>query len=485
MSRTPSDSLPDPDSTRRLLAWVVAAVALSALLTVAGGGMPVLLVGVVLVFLLWTLHDPLVTVPLIVLSQVIWLIGNYAPGGVAMLSPSKLALLLALGVWLVHAVREHIPPTYAPHMLPLGLFGLVVLLGPVLTPVFDDAVTGIGKYAVMFLPYLLIANLAITRRGLTIAAASLTLTATVSAGLAMVERFLPGVQLAFDGIGLGAHVDDNSLSTVILRVTGGIGDANWFSYTMATALPLCLYWWRAYPGFWIRAAVAGAALLQFAGLIFSYTRTPMVGLAGAIVLLVWLRRIALGPVVAATVLAAVTAPLWLPEGFIERFTSKQYIEEGSTPMRREIFNMALDLVVDKPLLGHGYQQYGPQFIARSTSEIGAEWERRDISGEEPAHLLRAHNLYLDVWVQHGLIGLIPLMLAYALLLRELLQIARADADSREGELAACLLACLVSFYLCGIGGHSQELKIFWIMAGLAAALRRVFWTNGPYPLSRA
>lgn len=108
--------------------------------------------------------------------------------------------------------------------------------------------------------------------------------------------------------------------------------------------------------------------------------------------------------------------------------------------------------------------------------MGEEWERRDADGSEPARLLRAHNLYLDVWVMHGLVGLLPLVLMFLLLLRELNQVAGAGPPE-EAELALALMACLISFYLCGMGGHSQELKIFWVIAGLAAGLRRVVFSS--------
>ena len=77
-----------------------------------------------------------------------------------------------------------------------------------------------------------------------------------------------------------------------------------------------------------------------------------------------------------------------------------------------------------------------------------------------------------MWVLHGLAGLLPLVLMFVLLLRELNQVSITGPPD-EAELAVVLMACLISFYLCGLGGHSQELKIFWLLAGLAAGLRRV------------
>ncbi len=461
--------------------WLLLLGAAVAALTVLSGGQPVMLAAPGLVLTGVIVLAPLVGLVLTIVTHIIWLFGAWAPAGISLLALSKVFTGLTLLAWLHRALRERIAPTWAPHMAPLALFGLVVLAGPVLTPAFADSLVGIGKYAMMIAPYWLVANLAASRRGVLVTLLAVSGAATLAALLALVERFLPGINLSFDGIGLGAHVDDASLGGLtIKRVTGGIGDANWFSYTMATALPLCLYWFIAYRSAWVKLAAVAMAVLQAVGVVLSYTRTPLLGLAGAIVFLVWKRRLPLLPVLVLGAVMAAASPLWLPAGFLDRFFSEKYLREGSTPMRREIFGMAVDLIQMRPLLGHGYQQYGPQFIQHSKTEMGLEWERRDEDGSEPAHLLRAHNLYLDVWVMHGLIGLLPLLAMYALLLRELAQVA-ATGPPRQADLAVVLMACLLSFYLCGMGGHSQELKVFWVLAGLVAALRRVAFTPGLRP----
>lgn len=450
-------------------------LALTVSVTVASGGLPVLLALPALVLGVAVMVAPLIGLVLTAITQIIWVLGAFAPGGIGMLALSKVFTGLTFAAWLHAALRDHKAVTYAPHMVAMTGFVLVILLGPVLTPAFEDSVIGIGKYAMMLLPYFLVANLATSRCAVRVSAAAISAAATLSALLALVEYFLPGISLNFgEGIGLGAHVDEVSLDggVTIKRVTGGIGDANWFSYTMATATPLCLYWFLAFRSVWIKLLAVGMALLFSVGIVLSYTRTPLLGLVGAVVFLVWKRRIPLLPVVLLAVALSATSPLWLPAGFLDRFFSEKYLREGSTPMRREIFSMAVELISMRPVLGHGYQQFGSLFIKNSKTEMGLEWERRDEEGTEPAHLLRAHNLYLDVWVMHGLAGLLPLLLMFLLLLRELNQIAGAGPPE-EAELAVALMACLISFYLCGMGGHSQELKIFWVIAGLAAGLRRL------------
>lgn len=470
----------DLSRPRLAFAGLLIVTALAAALTLLSGGRPVLLVVPAVVLALAIVLAPLFGMVLTIVTQIIWLLGAYAPGDIGALAMSKVFTGLTLLAWLHQAVRDRIAPTYAPHMVALGGFVLVVLLGPLLTPAFEDSLVGWGKYAMMVLSYLVVANLAISRRGVRAAVAAVLAAATMAALLALAERFMPGVKLDFGGeISLGAIADDVSLGDVsIKRVTGGIGDANWFSYTMATTLPLCWYWYRtsrAWPGKCIALIMA---VLQLAGIVLSYTRTPLLGLAGIVVFMVVKRRLRLLWVLVGAAVLVAAAPLWVPAGFVDRIFSTKYLREGSTPMRREIWAMAVQLIGQRPLLGWGYEQFGPQFIAQSKTEMGAEWARRDENGSEPARLLRAHNLYLDVWVQHGLVGLVPLLLMFYFLLREMNQV-QATGPPREADLAVALMACLISFWLCGMGGHSQELKIFWVLAGLCAGLRRFVFGGEP------
>ena len=251
-------------------------LALAAGLTVASGGRPVLFAVPGLVFVVAIVAAPLLGLVLTVITHIIWLLGAFAPGGIALLALSKVFTGLTFVAWLHAALRDHDALTYAPHMVALAVFVLIVLLGPVLTPAFEDSVIGIGKYAMMVLPYFLVANLATSRRAVRVTVIAILGAATLAALLALVEYFLPGIDLNFgEGIGLGAHFEGGSLDggLAIKRVTGGIGDANWFSYTMATALPLCLYGFLAFRSIWIRLLAIGMALLFSVGIVLS-CRTP-------------------------------------------------------------------------------------------------------------------------------------------------------------------------------------------------------------------
>jgi len=47
----------------------------------------------------------------------------------------------------------------------------------------------------------------------------------------------------------------------------------------------------------------------------------------------------------------------------------------------------------------------------------------------------------------------------------------------ESDLAVCITAGLIAFYVCGLLGHAKILKSLWIMTAFAAALRRIVLTR--------
>lgn len=441
-------------------------------LFVIGGPMMVFVPPAILAGML-LLRFPQLTLALVTVTSLLWIIGAQRLGGLALLGPAQIACALALPALAARALEDGQGLTWAPHMVWLAVYVLLMLGSRVLAGSPEMWEIGVQKHVMLLLPYLLLANLAATRDNVRLQVLVIYATVVASAAIGIGEYLLPGVQFSMGEVTLGARIDDVSLEAgPIKRVTGGIGDGNWFSYTMASALPLALYFMRRAKSLSARVAIGATGLLCLAALVLSYTRTGLVGLAAAVALLVWLRRIPILPLAMSGVVLAASAPLWMPPGFAERIFSIRYFEEGSTPIRGEITATALQLIAERPLTGWGYAQYGPQFMQRTQSEIGLMMVERDLSGDEDAHFLRAHNLVLDTAVQFGVPAALALVLFMVGLLRECAQIGRqGNADDRD--LALLLAASLLAFYVCGMGGHSQELKIFWLVAGLVAALRRV------------
>lgn len=407
------------------------------------------------------------------------------------LSLGKLFGLLTLGMWFLKVVRDRLPLTYSPQMAALlcyvGAMTVVALLVHPRVPAEDN---GFFKFLQVFLMYFLVANIAgLGRRPLLATCAAISAALALCGLIGILEHFVPSFGIESDDPELrlgavGGVIDRDSLYGVaIRRITGGIGDANWLAYSLAATLPLNLFWWRRARTLLGAGIVLAASLLQAFGLVLSYTRAGFLGLAAAMIYLVWRRVLPLRLVVAAGLTAVLVGLFWLPTGFIQRMLSVQYLEAGSTPMREDLTGTALYLALQRPILGYGYGQFGVQFMERIDTDLkdrvgawGFDLARAVRNGQEEVHNIGAHNLYLEVMVEYGLVGLVPFVAFMALALRDL-ALCRRWGNDEDRLLAYCLSAGLIAFYACGMFGHAKYLKILWLLTGLAAAHRRVVLTE--------
>ena len=230
----------------------------------------------------------------------------------------------------------------------------------------------------------------------------------------------------------------------------------------------------------MRLLVLAAAGLQSVGIVLSFTRSAMIALAATVLFLVIRRRLPLKPLLVAGMLGAAGFAAWSPAG-LERIYSVQYAQEGSTPLRTYLLLGGVALVQERPITGFGYNQYGPNFIhwleaqgvvAEGVAIWERELERRVAAGEERLEWIMPHNTILQVWVEFGLLGVLGFGGLIVLMFHDLGQ-ARRFGNPQCGLLADCLIASALGFFVCAMFGHLGLAKIVWLLAGYAAALRRV------------
>jgi O-antigen ligase len=328
---------------------------------------------------------------------------------------------------------------------------------------------------------------------LLIACASLTAGMAFSGVIGALEHFVPSLAIESDDPAMqlgtiGAVLDHDSLEGITLRrITGGLGDSNWLAATVAVVLPLNLFWWWMARGLLARSLVLAITGLQLMALVLSYTRAGFAGLGVAVVFLAWKKLIPVRLVAWGAVIAILIGLIWLPEGFMDRVFSVKYLEEGSTPMRQDLTGTALRFALERPILGYGYGQFGIEFVSRLNTDLsnrvgawGFELARAIEDGRELARNVGAHNLYLEVMVEYGLLGLVPFVAFMILALRDL-RCAERWGNEENRVLAICIAAGLIAFYVCGVFVHAKYLKILWFMTGLAAAQRRVVLTENQTP----
>ena len=193
---------------------------------------------------------------------------------------------------------------------------------------------------------------------------------------------------------------------------------------------------------WILFPLIGMAL------IMTGSRGRLIGLVFAIVLLVimkdggWGTKLKIGLVAALAIVFLVSATL---TNDVMRTRFEQSLYQGDTAGRDEIMARSLDMFFEEPLLG-----WGPY---RNRVELGSRvgWFQRS-----------AHNLYLAVLIETGLLGGIPFFAGLFLVVKAAWK-ARAG---REGALPMAMVGYLV---LTGMSGQWHNRKLFWVILAYALA----------------
>lgn len=402
-------------------------------------------------------------------------------------SASRAVAAVTLIAWLAQVMVGRRRPIASAQNLALAALAGMVVLWDIVMPSAAGQMAGATRLVSALILFVLVAQIAGRSFRSLAGFVHVLLAAMATCGvIGMAEHFLPTLHIESDDQRLeegavGAVLDRESLEGVVIkRITGGLGDANWLAYSLACAMPLALWAWSRTNDIRVKALVALAALLMAAGLALSYTRTGFFGLAVAVLYLIWRRALPWRHLAIAGILAGGAALVYLPPGFTERFFSESYLKEGSTPLRALFKTRAYQIALESPLIGHGFAGFGARFYESVQRREfpnddrllawAADLERAVADGRERVENIGAHNLYLELLCEYGLIGLAVFTLFAALVFRDLRWVA-ARGSGDERLLAICIAAGLVGFLACGILGHAKYLKVPWMLAGASVALR--------------
>ena len=403
------------------------------------------------------------------------------------LSLGKVAGMVTLLTWALRSLLHRRPMTWSPQIGAFALFFVAVWLAGFIAPDTGEAREALFRYAQLFLLFFMIANIAgESDRHLDQAIVAFTASMALSSMIGLAEYFLPALSIEYDDSALakssiGAQIDRVSLDGVeVKRITGGLGDSNWFSYTLVGVLPLNIYLFHRYAQPLARSLILAAGALQSVCVVLSLTRSAMMALAVAIFVLLLRRRLPLMPLLLAAGIGVGAIFVWNPPG-LQRIYSFEYAKVGSTPLRSWMLYGGVALILEQPVTGYGYNQYGSNFLRWLGAQPGLDeavedWEneffRLVASGEERVEWVMPHNTLLQVWIEFGLLGMLAFTGFLWALLRDL-GTSRRLGTPAQGELADCLLAATLGFLVCAMFGHLLLLKVVWMLGGLGAALCRV------------
>lgn len=395
--------------------------------------------------------------------------------GVPQPAASGFALLLLVPVAAFLLVRRQ--PLVRTAALPLMVaYFLALLLSAALAPRPGSAESLVVFLTEGLLLYLLVSNSVRSAEGLRRVVWTLVLAGAVMGGLSIYQEWTQSYENSLGGL---AQVNASSFSVgeglegarPRPRLAGPIGETNRYAQILLVLLPLALALARGEPSRLRRALAAGSAVLALAGIVLTFSRGAAVALAAvlAIMLLTGFVRLrhAVALALALLVLAGTVAPDYLARirslgGVAEAVDDGSGTADGAVRGRLAENLGAWSAFVDHPIVGVGPGQYAAQY----SREYGNETGFRFLETER-----RAHNLYLEIAADTGLIGFGVFMAMVSITCAQLWRLSRFLSLRRpeHANLASALLFGLVAYLASGMFLHLAYARYYWLLLGLANA----------------
>lgn len=226
---------------------------------------------------------------------------------------------------------------------------------------------------------------------------------------------------------------------------------------LVLALVLCSRHWTG------RILTAGIFLVGGAALLMTYSRASWVGLACAMVVMVFLWRPSLIPLF---VLACMAAVPFLPASILNRILTITNFSDSSTSSRFPLYQAALAVIQKSPIHGGGLGTAATQAYIR-------DW--RLYHGEAP--FVHAHNFYLQVWIEAGLLGIVGFVGSLLWNIKRAAHTVRHMESSAARTITCAATSALCGAMVCGLAdylwNYPRVMVIFWFVFAMALAGVRV------------
>lgn len=410
--------------------WLGLAVVSGVLIAALPLTLTTALIGAALLIILMLLEPSLALVMLVCVAPLKTLIETEATFNLPA-DPGQLALVMVVGIWGLRKIADRETFVQSTHQQALALYiGLAIFLGATLLTLPNAYSLGQGisewvKWAEIALLAYLVADFA-EKRWQWILFGVL---------LAAVIQAIIGIYQFRGGSG-AAHLW--ILDYRYFRAFGTFGQPNPFGALMGLTLPLALgTTWGYLVSAWqhrqesarwktdvslmgVYGVMAGIIL---AGLLVSWSRGAWIGFAAAVVMMIWLTPPKFWQgTLAMVVVGSLFVGLWsvglLPASISDRITSFTEDFSGFKDMRGAVINddnfavverlahwqAAVRMAEERPLLGVGFGNYEAAY----EKFMLVNW---------PLALGHAHNYYLNLLAETGIVGLIAYLVMGVVIIR--------------------------------------------------------------------
>lgn len=283
---------------------------------------------------------------------------------------------------------------------------------------------------------------------------------TASAAFAVTVMSLYGVYQRIRGVRVNkSYVDTTVNEGMPGRVQSIFDNPNTFAEVLILLLPLILALILTSKHWLPRLVACGIFVLGAIALGMTYSRASWVGIAFAMVVFIFLWKPALIPAFIA--LCILCVPL-LPSTIWNRILTITNTSDTSTASRIPLYQAALATIKKSPISGAGL---GTAAVQRYISEHNLYHAK--------APFVHAHNIYLEVWIEAGVLGFFGFISATLWNIKNTARAVRHSENSTARTMAAACAASLSGAMVCGLAdylwNYPRVMSIFWFVFAMAIA----------------
>ena len=191
----------------------------------------------------------------------------------------------------------------------------------------------------------------------------------------------------------------------------------------------------------------------------TYSRAAWVGLACSMAVFIFLWKPKLIP---AFIALCVLAVPFLPATVLNRILTITNTADSSTSSRVSLYRAAIEVIKRSPLTGAGLGTAATQ-----------EYIREFNLYHDKAPFVHAHNFYLEVWIQTGLLGVCSFVGSMLWNIKNAARAARHSGPSVGRTVAVTAASAMCGAMVCGLAdflwNYPRVLCIFWFTFAMALA----------------
>ena len=246
-----------------------------------------------------------------------------------------------------------------------------------------------------------------------------------------------------------------------------IQDNNHMALALCMVIPLINYLRLQSSVYWIRLGLIAAILFTIVAILGTHSRGGLVGLATVCAYFWWKSdgKLLIAIIGVAALFAGIS---FMPDFWGDRMrTLEEFQEDSSFRVRMQAWTFAINLALDRPLVGGGfsagellsvYRQYLPL-------ELDLEFGRA------------SHSIYFQVLADHGFPGFVVYVLILALLWWQTLSISWHTVNRPElqwmNQLVRMIQVSLLAFYVAGAALSMAYYDLLFIILGVVVSMREM------------